>query len=109
MRHTRSGVLLVALALIVAACGGGDAPVAASDTSVVGTEAAAPIDQTTVPGEPAGTDGSSESSASPAAERPAPDPSREIAPDFTLALGDGSTFVLSEEIRPVFMVFWAEW
>jgi hypothetical protein len=31
------------------------------------------------------------------------------APDFSLALGDGSTFTLSEESRPVFMVFWAEW
>lgn len=44
-----------------------------------------------------------------AEERPAPDPNREIAPDFSLLLGDGSTFVLSEETRPVFMVFWAEW
>jgi hypothetical protein len=32
-----------------------------------------------------------------------------VAPDFSLALGDGSTFTLSEEARPVFMVFWAEW
>jgi hypothetical protein len=31
------------------------------------------------------------------------------APDFSLELGDGSTFTLSEEARPVFMVFWAEW
>lgn len=31
------------------------------------------------------------------------------APDFTLALGNGGTFTLSEESRPVFMVFWAEW
>ncbi len=31
------------------------------------------------------------------------------APDFTLALGDGRSFTLSEETRPVYMVFWAEW
>lgn len=31
------------------------------------------------------------------------------APDFTLALADGSSFTLSEEAKPVFMVFWAEW
>lgn len=31
------------------------------------------------------------------------------APDFTLALGNGGTFTLAEESRPVFMVFWAEW
>ena len=31
------------------------------------------------------------------------------APDFTLALGDGGEFTLSEEQKPVYMVFWAEW
>lgn len=34
---------------------------------------------------------------------------RDTAPDFTLALGSGETFVLSEEARPVYLVFWAEW
>lgn len=33
----------------------------------------------------------------------------QVAPDFSLVLGDGSTFTLSQEARPVFMVFWAEW
>ncbi len=38
-------------------------------------------------------------------------PDGPAAPDFTLALGaDGaSTFSLSQEVKPVFMVFWAEW
>jgi hypothetical protein len=31
------------------------------------------------------------------------------APDFTLSLGDGGRFTLSQENRPVFLVFWAEW
>jgi peroxiredoxin len=31
------------------------------------------------------------------------------APDFTLALDDGSEFVLSDEQKPVYVVFWAEW
>jgi thiol-disulfide isomerase/thioredoxin len=34
---------------------------------------------------------------------------REPAPDFTLALGDGGTFTLSESDKPVYLVFWAEW
>lgn len=34
---------------------------------------------------------------------------RPVAPDFSLDLGNGGTFVLAEESRPVFMVFWAEW
>ena len=31
------------------------------------------------------------------------------APDFELALGQGGTFSLSAEEKPVYMVFWAEW
>jgi peroxiredoxin len=36
-------------------------------------------------------------------------PDGEAAPDFTLALGDGGTFTLSDEQKPVYMIFWAEW
>lgn len=36
-------------------------------------------------------------------------PEGEPAPDFSLALGEGGTFTLSEETRPVFLLFWAEW
>lgn len=38
-----------------------------------------------------------------------PVPDGPAAPDFTLALGDGRSFTLSEESKPVFMIFWAEW
>lgn len=31
------------------------------------------------------------------------------APDFTMALADGDTFTLSEEAKPVYMIFWADW
>jgi hypothetical protein len=34
---------------------------------------------------------------------------RPLAPDFTLALGDGGSFTLSEGEKPVYLVFWAEW
>lgn len=45
----------------------------------------------------------------------APDPvgesqaAQELAPDFTLALGDGSNYSLSGDQKPVYLVFWAEW
>lgn len=44
-------------------------------------------------------------------EEPSGEPAvaAEAAPDFSLDLGEGGTFTLSEETRPVFMVFWAEW
>jgi hypothetical protein len=31
------------------------------------------------------------------------------APDFTLELGNGGEFTLSEGTKPVYMIFWAEW
>ena len=31
------------------------------------------------------------------------------APDFTMTLADGGTFTLSEQAKPVYMIFWAEW
>lgn len=34
---------------------------------------------------------------------------RELVPDFTLELGDGGTYTLSEGDKPVYLVFWAEW
>lgn len=33
----------------------------------------------------------------------------QLAPDFTLTLGDGSSYTLSADPRPVYLVFWAEW
>lgn len=40
---------------------------------------------------------------------PATTAARDLAPEFSLQLGDGSDFVLSAEQKPVFLVFWAEW
>lgn len=34
---------------------------------------------------------------------------RPVAPDFTLVLGDGGQYTLSEGTKPVYMIFWAEW
>lgn len=80
MRRTML-LVIVLIGLIAAACGGSEG--GASST-------VAP--NTTVPPADGG-----------AIEGPA-------APDFTLALGTGSdSFTLSEEAKPVYMVFWAEW
>jgi hypothetical protein len=34
---------------------------------------------------------------------------RDPAPDFTLQLGEGGSYTLSEGESPVYLVFWAEW
>jgi hypothetical protein len=56
---------------------------------------------------PSSTEGSSSSSTTPSSSTVTE--ARNAAPDFTLGLGNGGTFVLSEEARPVYLVFWAEW
>jgi hypothetical protein len=115
MRSHRTAALAAGFTLVVAACGGGDAdsalPADGSQTTQASqTTSTTPNSavETTQPSTTRAAAGSDETLPE-AQERPAPDPDREIAPDFTLALGNGSTFVLSEETRPVFMVFWAEW
>ena len=72
-------LIFVAFALVVAACSG-----AADETSDSGTA----------------NESSTEAEAAP--EEP-------TAPDFTLALEPSGEFVLSQEVKPVYMIFWAEW
>lgn len=99
----RSAKVLVALGLVLSACGAGS-----TATSIQGagdppttTELARPITETTsvVTADPAVSTGDRAPSG---VEGP-------VAPDFSLVLADGSTFTLSEGSRPVYMVFWAEW
>jgi hypothetical protein len=88
----------VAVALMTAACSAAGPPAAnpttsgPASTTVPSVSLSAPDDTTTT-----------------VADSPATTSDRPPAPDFTLALGDGGSFTLSEEARPVFLVFWAEW
>ena len=107
----RKLVLLVVIGLILAACGG-DAEPNASTTS-------SPQPQTTETTSPSASDTTSTTTGEePPSETAAPADSTEAsgpsfdgpaAPDFELLLADGSTFRLSDEEKPVYMVFWAEW
>jgi hypothetical protein len=87
-----TGLLL--LTMVVAACGAEPSPIAIGEPV-----AAAPAPSSG----PAAPPGSGVTTAVPA-ESQGP-----IAPDFTLTLGDGGTYTLSEGEKPVYMVFWAEW
>jgi thiol-disulfide isomerase/thioredoxin len=75
----RLPLLVVLLALVAAACGGSSTPEATTTTG--GGAAATTVAATTGP----------------------------AAPDFTLDLADGTTFTLSGDDTPVYLVFWAEW
>lgn len=106
----RKLTLLVGFAFVLASCGGSAEPVAA--TAVTGAPAApAQSDNeptaAAAPSTDTGGADSSEPTTSTAAAAPAFD--GPPAPDFELVLEDGSTFRLSDEQKPVYLVFWAEW
>lgn len=100
----KSVLLLAALALVAAGCGGSTADAEPGTTR-------ATVDESTTSSTADGTGStggttlpptSTSTTAPPAVDGPP-------APDFALALADGSEFVLSAEQKPVYMVFWAEW
>lgn len=99
----RRMVAPVAFALVLGACGGSETGgTAASTTTAVATTAPTTTQATGTTGIP-GTSAPGDTTTT----RVPPD--GEPAPDFTLALGDGGTFTLSAEQKPVYMIFWAEW
>lgn len=94
--------LLAALSLVAGACsdGGEFAPT---------TSGPVPTTQATDPGTsaPAENDGATTTTTAPDGTTTLSD--RPLAPDFTLELGEGGSYTLSEGAKPVYLVFWAEW
>lgn len=109
MLNRSSIIALMVLAVLGVACGATDEQTGAGPSSSV--TVAAPADDAGASSSTLATSAPDASATTPStsSDRPAPDPSRQLAPDFSLELANGSTFVLSEETRPVYMVFWAEW
>lgn len=103
--------LVIVLGLVVAACGGSTAGTDSGAISGIDpvTTTAAPT-TSTAPGSSTTASTAGEGSTTSTTTAPG-EPADEavIAPDFTLALGTGGTYVLSEDTRPVYLVFWAEW
>lgn len=96
MRTTAA--LLFALGLLTAACGGGS-----ESASTLGTSSTS---GTQAPGSTSSSTSTLPPSTAPPSTLVADGPA---APDFTLDLGSGGRFTLSDEQKPVYMVFWAEW
>jgi len=93
--------LLVSLTMVAAACASG------TQTGAVDGSVNSPT--TTTPGsaDDAGAQGTTPVPSEPADLLPRPEgPS---APDFTMVLASGESFTLSDEQKPVYMIFWAEW
>ena len=96
MRRTAAVLALT----LVAACGG---------TPTATTGEATTTTSVTAPASTASTVVTTSSPTTVTGEAPPTTPGGDPAPEFSLQLGDGSTFMLSSEQRPLFMVFWAEW
>lgn len=104
----RTFLAALPLSLVLAACAGttveesfegvGEELVPAGATTLAPpTDASPPPTDTSSQGETTAT------------EAPKAAPEGPVAPDFTLALEPSGEFVLSQEVKPVYMVFWAEW
>lgn len=98
----RLDVLGLALALVLVACGGTSDTTSTAPAGTASTPTSA-VSDTTVPEETEATTSTS------AAETTGTTSDRPLAPDFSLELGDGGTYTLSEGSKPVYLVFWAEW
>ena len=106
-------ILLVSLVLVATACGDDDVSAGTQATIPPGTSTATTAGEqstTTVGEQSTTTVGEQSTTTTAAVDTRAPLPEgATTAPDFELALGQGGTFTLSDEQKPVYMVFWAEW
>lgn len=102
-------LVLAALALVASACAG--STVEESFSTVSGDDAPASTSSSSAESEDSTdpTSASSPSDGDTSTEEAKPLPEGPAAPDFTLALEPSGEFVLSQEVKPVYMVFWAEW
>jgi len=89
--------LIIAVAIVGAGCApGASDQVDSTSGATIATSTSQPV-----------TTGTTDTSLPP--EEAPVGSGRPEAPDFTLELGDGGTYTLSEGERPVYLVFWAEW
>lgn len=91
----------IVLLLVLAACGG-------AGTSATTVFDSADVTSPTVPSTTSAPSGAATTD-TPEGMTSTTDSGRPGAPDFTLELGDGGAYTLSEGSKPVYMIFWAEW
>lgn len=96
-------LLIGLLSLVLAGCSSDGAGSATTEISTTQSTATTATTESTEPTQaPAATTSTTLEPTGTTSGRPA-------APDFTLELGDGGAFTLSEGTKPVYLVFWAEW
>jgi ABC-type glycerol-3-phosphate transport system substrate-binding protein len=103
----RIRLLIVALMMFVAACGGTDAAV--SSTGAPTTTSGAGTSGTEAPVSTSAPDATENPDTTVTTTTEALRAEGPAAPDFVTVLSDGSQFSLAEHDGPVYLVFWAEW
>ena len=103
--------LATAIVLALAACSADSTSQGAdSTTSTVVAESSTTTESPpTTEGSSGGQDTTTSTAGESSTTSPPPQVEGPVAPDFTFALSDGSSFSLSDEQKPVYLVFWAEW
>ena len=97
---------LVVVMLLVGACTQPDESDAVAEPTTTTQSAGFTSSAPSTAGESSAT---TTAPASGASSRPAPNPERPSAPEFSLILSDGALYEYANEVRPVYLVFWAEW
>lgn len=103
---------MAVFALFVAACSSTGADSNPSTVDAGDETTTTDVDsttQTTTAGDATTTTAGDGTTTTAAPEATTTTSGRPAAPDFTLELGDGGTYTLSEGSKPVYLVFWAEW
>lgn len=96
-------VLIGVLSLVLAGCSSDGAGSATTEVTTTQSPATTVTTESTEPTQaPAATTSTTLEATGTTSGRPA-------APDFTLELGAGGAFTLSEGTKPVYLIFWAEW
>lgn len=101
--------LLMSVTVVAAACTAGPGETGSPDQPSITTTSPSGADAPTNSDSVGQSKSPSDTAEVTTDTRPLPE--GEPALDFTLAIGADQTeqFMLSQEVKPVFMVFWAEW
>ena len=104
----RKTALVSLIVLTLGACGSGVVTAGPGPSATEASSTEAPAVDAPATDAPATPEATQPATAEPSAAPAIPDDAAD-APDFTLLLGDGTTYTLSQDPKPVYLVFWAEW
>ena len=106
-------LVVAVLALVAAACSGSTVDTTEDGATASTVAPSAPSAPSDTVAQEQGSDSTAPTDLDPTSTATSPEakppPEGPPARDFTLALEPTGEFVLSQEVKPVYMVFWAEW